>query len=310
MVDRQTLTDLSRKRDLPGILRLTTQLLALTISGTLILSARIETGVWEIWAWPMMAIHGALGISLFAPLHESVHRTAFASRWLNIGVATAIGFLLLLPRRFFMHFHFAHHRFTQVPGSDPELDSPKPRSWGEYAYLISGLGYWHRALGGLISRALGKVSETMVPESGRVQVVRESRIQVAVHGGWIGASIWFQSDLALMLWIIPMLFGQPLLRLYLMTEHWGCEIGKAGDREAIEDAIWRRTRSIAASPAVRFLFWNMPFHAEHHAHPGVPFHRLPDLARISADKPAVRAASHAGFHLGEAPALVREGRGA
>ncbi|RUV49309.1 fatty acid desaturase, partial [Mesorhizobium sp. M7A.F.Ca.MR.228.00.0.0] len=25
----------------------------------------------------------------------------------------------------------------------------------------------------------------------------------------------------------------------------------------------------------RRLAWNMPFHAEHHAYPGVPFHQLP-----------------------------------
>ncbi len=257
-----------------------------------------------------MVLHGALGISLFAPLHESVHRTAFASRWLNIVVAWVIGFLLILPRRFFMHFHFAHHRFTQIPGADPELDSPKPRSWMEYVYLVSGANYWHRSVGGLLDRAQGRISETLVPEGGRGAVVREARFHLVLHALWIGASLWTGTDLILILWIIPALFGQPFLRLYLMTEHWGCEVGRPGERSTLSDAIWRRTRSVAAGPIVRYLFWNMPFHAEHHAHPGVPFHRLPDLARLSTEKPAVRAASHAGFHVAEAPALVREGRGA
>lgn len=28
---------------------------------------------------------------------------------------------------------------------------------------------------------------------------------------------------------------------------------------------------------MRTLAWNMPYHAEHHRYPSVPFHRLPDL---------------------------------
>jgi fatty acid desaturase len=26
---------------------------------------------------------------------------------------------------------------------------------------------------------------------------------------------------------------------------------------------------------VRFLMWNLPYHAEHHLYPSIPFHRLP-----------------------------------
>jgi fatty acid desaturase len=29
--------------------------------------------------------------------------------------------------------------------------------------------------------------------------------------------------------------------------------------------------------AIKFLMWNMPYHAEHHAYPAVPWHALPAL---------------------------------
>ena len=29
------------------------------------------------------------------------------------------------------------------------------------------------------------------------------------------------------------------------------------------------------NPALRLLMWNMPYHAEHHLYPFIPFHRLP-----------------------------------
>ncbi len=40
-----------------------------------------------------------------------------------------------------------------------------------------------------------------------------------------------------------------------------------------------RTRSFDPGPVVRWLLWNMPYHAEHHAYPAIPFHALPELHR-------------------------------
>jgi fatty acid desaturase len=43
------------------------------------------------------------------------------------------------------------------------------------------------------------------------------------------------------------------------------------------------TRTTLTTRLVRFLAWNMPYHAEHHMMPNVPFHRLPRLhARLQA----------------------------
>ena len=39
----------------------------------------------------------------------------------------------------------------------------------------------------------------------------------------------------------------------------------------------QRTRTIRTNALVRTLMWNMPYHAEHHANPGVPYHALPAL---------------------------------
>ena len=44
------------------------------------------------------------------------------------------------------------------------------------------------------------------------------------------------------------------------------------------------TRTTLTSWPVRFLMWNMPYHAEHHLYPAVPLHRLPDLHRLIADR--------------------------
>ena len=65
-----------------------------------------------------------------------------------------------------------------------------------------------------------------------------------------------------------LLIGQPALRLYLLAEH---------DRCAFVSNMLQNTRTTYTNRAVRFLAWNMPYHAEHHAAPQVPFHKLPAL---------------------------------
>ena len=59
-----------------------------------------------------------------------------------------------------------------------------------------------------------------------------------------------------------------LLGLFLMPEHTG--LPNTGTQ--IE-----RTRTIRSNALVRWWMWNMPYHAEHHAHPAVPFHALGQL---------------------------------
>jgi fatty acid desaturase len=67
-------------------------------------------------------------------------------------------------------------------------------------------------------------------------------------------------------WLFPVILAQPLLRAILLAEHTGCS----------EDANGlTNTRTTLTSWPVRFLMWNMPYHAEHHLYPSIPFHALP-----------------------------------
>jgi fatty acid desaturase len=58
--------------------------------------------------------------------------------------------------------------------------------------------------------------------------------------------------------------------LYLLAEHTGCPL--------VPDML-ANSRTTVTNAVVRFFAWNMPYHAEHHAFPSVPFHALPDLHR-------------------------------
>ena len=84
-------------------------------------------------------------------------------------------------------------------------------------------------------------------------------------GGGLGVG---GSPAALLLWIVPYLVGQAFLRPYLLAEHTAC----AFTRDCLDN-----TRTTLTLSLVRLFAWNMPYHAEHHAYPAVPFHALPRL---------------------------------
>lgn len=274
-IDKRRLKGLSARSDGKGAAQLAGHLALLCATGLGVMAARGSP-----WLVPAMAAHGVVLVFLFAPLHETIHRTAFRARWLNDAVSSVCGFLLLLPPAYFRAFHFAHHRHTQDPARDPELARPKPRSLPDYLFVVSGLVYWRDRVTAILRHAAGRVSEDFVPPSQKPAVVREARIFVALYAAVAVVSLAAASWLAVLLWIGPALIGQPALRMYLLAEHTGCPL--------VPDML-ENSRTIRSNVAVRWLAWNMPYHTAHHAYPAVPFHALPAAHDLMKDRVAVRS---------------------
>src|SRR5262245_25268982 len=113
------------RSNLPGLMGLAWHGGALLVASCLIL---LRPPFW----FALLPVQGILLIFLFTLLHETVHRTAFRSRWINDLVARICSFLILLPADWFRYFHFAHHRHTQDPAKDPELAHPPPETPWQY----------------------------------------------------------------------------------------------------------------------------------------------------------------------------------
>lgn len=270
-IDRDTLAALTRRSDAAGWRRLGAHALILAATGAVVWQAHGTP-----WIWPAMLAHGIALVLLFAPLHETIHRTAFASRAVNEAIAFVLGALILLPREYFRAFHFAHHRFTQDPARDPELAMPKPATVRQWLWVASGLPYWIGQARLVAGQALGRTPEDFYKsDSQRRTVAAEARILLALYAAVLALSLVARSDAALILWVVPALLGQPFLRLFLMAEHMLCPLDPAD--------MWRNSRTTRSNVLVRFLAWNMPYHGAHHAYPSVPFHALPALDRLVAD---------------------------
>lgn len=235
--------------------------------------------------WPLLLVpQGIALIFLFTLEHECTHRTPFATPALNDIVGRACGFLLLLPFEWFRYFHLAHHRWTNLPGKDPELDGAKPETWRQWLWHVSGLPYWGGMAKVTVDLALGRGKAPYLPAPALPRIRAEARSLLAGYA-LVAASLLL-SPLLFWLWILPVILGQPFLRLYLLAEH--------GDCPQVANML-ENTRTTFTTALIRFLAWNMPYHVEHHSYPAVPFHCLPRLHDLIKDHLKVTADGYVAF---------------
>ena len=236
------------------------------------LGTYIATGQ-PLW-WLALLPQGILIVFLFTALHELIHRTAFANDRLNDFFARLCGFIVLLPPHEFRYFHMAHHRFTHDPERDPELSGPKPDTLWAYVRYLSGLPDLKWRITNLLRNAFTDSKAPYVPPRGRKRVRQEAQAFLAGYLITFGCAALFEQTWQFWAWLLPMLIAAPFLRGYLLAEHARCP--------HVAD-MFANTRTTFTNHAMRWLAWNMPYHAEHHAYPAVPFHRLPQFHALCAE---------------------------
>jgi len=203
----------------------------------------------------------------FCAMHECAHRTAFVDRQRNDTLAWWLGVLSFYNADFYRRYHQWHHRHTHLPGLDPELEDSPPTTLGAYLLELSGLPWWLGKLRGHWRGLRGDFrANPYIPAEAAERVRASIRWQFALYGGLLLLSIPEGNGFLLRFWLLPLLVGQPLLRFVLLAEHGGCAFNADG---------LANTRTTLTLAPLRRLMWNMPFHAEHHLYPSLPFHALP-----------------------------------
>lgn len=258
--------ELTERSDLKGLLHLVGHWGSIATCAVLISQ---DVLFWQA----LLVVQGVLLVFLFTLLHETSHKTPFATGWINTAVGHVCGLVLFLPATWFRYFHFAHHRYTQIPGKDPELEEPKPTNLRNYLVHISGVPVWISHAKTLFRNAVGPVQEDFVPSARRAGIRVEAICYLLIYASLAGVSLWFSNPLLVFVWLLPLVLGQPFLRLYLLAEHGRCP--------QVSNML-ANTRTTFTNKMIKALAWNMPYHAEHHSFPAVPFHKLPDLHRMMA----------------------------
>jgi fatty acid desaturase len=255
---------------------------------------------WGQSIWMIILAHIAFApgfCSSFACEHETVHNTAFKSKFWNSLAARLSGLVQIYAPSMFQELHFTHHRYTHVPGKDPEISfggKPIPSSISSlpmYFSWISGLPLFIMKfimfLGGIFGMPefFRKAVFPFFRPRMRLSMFLDCLLLLAVHGTIITLAILLSPGF----WFIysGILFGHCVLSVYLVPEHNGL---------SHEGNIMEKTRSMQTSNLLRSLMWNMPYHAEHHAYPAVPFHALPAL-RKELEEEIQNYEQYPAFHL-------------
>jgi fatty acid desaturase len=244
--------------------------------------------VARVPGWPaLVPVQGVAIAFLFTLQHECTHRTPFASERLNEWVGRAAGVLILQPFTWFRHFHLAHHRWTNDPERDPELEGGKPETPAAYALHVSGWPYWRAHGANLVRCAFGTPRASYVPARALPRIRAEARAMLALYAAALASLAC--TPVLFWAWMLPVVVGMPALRLYVLAEHGRC---------AYVADMFENTRTTLTNRLLRGLAWNMPYHAEHHAFPNVPFHRLPELHALAVPELGVVERGYRRFHRG------------
>jgi fatty acid desaturase len=283
---------LSARSDAHGAMQIGLHLALIVAAGWLVGMSGPVTVV------PCLMLLGIAQSALFAPVHETMHLTAFNSRRANAVVGWLVACPSLLNWHFYGVFHLAHHRFTQDPARDPELTPLPPSALDGYLLRVLAVNYWRARLAVIADSWRGDLSAyPYIPEAARARVAASvRRMCVVVAAVALVSAALFGWWVPIVYWIVPQLLGQVFLRLYLLTEHTGCEM---------TPNVLVNTRTTLTKAAVRRLMWNMSFHAEHHLYPSIPFHRLPDAHKAVRERLEVVQPGYVRWHTDYLKAILR-----
>ena len=274
-VPRKVMKDLMQRSDAPAIrdtIILYASMIAFAAGGIAL------WGTW--WCVPFWLAYGVLyGSASDSRWHECSHGTAFKTPWMNNAVYEIASFMIMRNSATWRWSHARHHTDTLVTGRDPEFNVTLPPDFRALLLNLFALQNVPKEMGTALRHAAGHLSaeeKTYIPEMAWPSAVRSSRVWVLAWALIVGAAVATQSWLPLLLLgPLPSMAGAWLMHLLGLTQH-------AGLPENVLDHRLN-SRTILMGPVLRFLYWNMNYHVEHHMFPLVPYHALPKLHALMKD---------------------------
>jgi fatty acid desaturase len=226
------------------------------------------------WSLPFFLAYGVMfGSSSDSRWHECGHGTAFRTQWMNDVVYQAACFMIMRNPTAWRWSHTRHHTDTVIVGRDPEIALTRPTYVLKIIGMFFALPQVIDALKKMFTYASGNIPAaevTFIPAMERPRVIRDGRIQLAIHLASLACSVFFQSWIpVLLIGCLPTMYGAWVHVMTGLTQHGGLN----------EDVLDHRlnSRTVYMNPVLRFIYWNMNYHVEHHMFPMVPYHRLPEL---------------------------------
>jgi len=281
-IDSATLKDLNQRSDFWGLCQALGHLGLVGLTGA---TAWYAAGHWPLPVLLLIIfIHGTCFKFLDNGFHELVHSSVFRTKFLN---TLFLRIFSLLTGHNPVHFwasHQEHHKYTLHPPADLEVVLPMKTSVKDFLRtgfidLMQLITRWPMNIRHCRGKLLGDWEHTIFPESSPRKLAKMrnwARINLLTHLAIVGVSIWRQW------WMLPVLttlahcYGNWLFFFCNNSQHIGL-------RDNVKD-FRLCCRTVILSPFVRFLYWHMNYHTEHHMYAAVPCYKLGKLhARIKHD---------------------------
>ncbi len=264
---------------------------ALQMSGHLVLIGLLGTLAWRVRDAPLLLVpvlflYGTCYAFILNATHELSHRSVFRTPVLNEFFLRLLCFFGWRSHVMFWTSHAEHHKHTLHQPDDLEVVLPVKLTLSRFLTeaFVDVRGFFH-TLRRTVALSLGKVDGAWEEYlQGRMKfdrkrsLIRWARLLLIGHVTLVAVSFY------LGLWMVPVLttfgifYGQWLRFLCNHTQH-------AGLTDQVPD-FRLCTRTVLLNPLVRFLYWHMNYHIEHHMYPAVPCYNLGRLhAAIRAELP-------------------------
>ena len=274
-LDRALLAELNQRDDAAGFVQTLGHLGVIAATGALSWYA------YDNWSWPVLLLclwlHGEVYAFLLNGFHELCHSTVFKTRGLNRFFLLFISFISGSNHVFFWASHQEHHKYTLHQPDDMEVILPVEITLKSFLLtsFINPQGFVTRYRDWVLlslGHMQGDWMKTLFPDSKparRNELIAWARILLVSHTAIIVVG-WLTG-----LWIIPILitfapfYGGVMLFLCNNTQHVGLQ-------DDVED-FRLCTRTILLNPVLKFLYWHMNYHIEHHMYAGVPCYKLERL---------------------------------
>lgn len=273
-ISRKDLKALMQRNDRDGLIHITLYFGLLIGLGVL-----AYTAIGTAWMIPAFFLYGTVYCFTNHMMHETHHHTPFKTLWLNETVHWIASFLNGVEPIFNRWGHTQHHTYTYFYGQDPEVETRRPAQLWYLAGKCVGIGLVNPVP--IIKHALGIITapaKVFVPQTEWRKMIWSSRFWLLGYALIIASCFVFGTILPLVYTLFARFYGALLAKSVDYTQHIGLESDVFDHR--------RCTRDVEVNPVLRFLYWNMNYHIEHHMFPMVPFHSLSKLhAKIKDQLP-------------------------
>jgi fatty acid desaturase len=277
-LERETIKELHERSDALGALQTLGYLAVITLTGATVCYA---AGHWPWWVTGLLLwVHGTVFAFQINAVHELGHNTVFKTQFLNEFFLRIFAFLGWINCDAFGVSHTRHHRYTLHPPDDQEVVLPQKfplkffltRGFIDIPGFVQMIQEKYKRAAGIYDSAWNQVIFPPDKPALRRPVKRWTWCLILGHLAIIAVSIYFQ------LWMLPVVttfaafYGGLLFLLTNVTQH-------AGLKDNVPD-FRLCCRTIRLNPFLRFLYWHMNFHTEHHMYAAVPCYKLGRLHRL------------------------------